>query len=427
MADKRILHQFKMRALSTVDKPAQEPALAVLMKMDQSEAFAKAAFAMALVELELNETVCEAIESMWQLNDALRNSVYEIAQNPDRYPEPIIAMRDSLKQFAAAVATMIQVSIDELDTNMLMGKSSGFKEEDFALVPDPNDPTTWKFLLTSTPGGDPEPRIVKAAVLALGDDFRKKVQIGTEQMPKVKARVRQAYTKALPGASLPEILKSATQEEDEMAKTLEQLQSDLERAESFGRLNDIEKSHFAKLDSKDQDNFLKMSATDRAGVLQKSAEADAVVYTATNGETFRKSDDQRMVSAIKRADEQEKLFQKEREAREIDMFTKRADTELSNLPGDANVKVAVLKAISTITDDVTRTSATALLKAGNEAIKAAFTKVGVRTTGDPGATGNALEVMTRKRMTADPKMTFEQAQAAVLETPEGEAAYEASL
>lgn len=86
-----------------------------------------------------------------------------------------------------------------------------FKSGDYAYVPDPDKPSTWKLRLTSTPGGDPDPRIVGAAVAALGKGFRgQKVQIPSDDLPKVKAKVRSAWLKANPDKSkedLPTVIK----------------------------------------------------------------------------------------------------------------------------------------------------------------------------------------------------------------------------
>ncbi len=43
---------------------------------------------------------------------------------------------------------------------------------DYAFVPDPELPSTWKLRLTSSPGGDPDAGIVGAAVAALFKGFR---------------------------------------------------------------------------------------------------------------------------------------------------------------------------------------------------------------------------------------------------------------
>lgn len=77
------------------------------------------------------------------------------------------------------------------------GKS--FPQTDYAYVPEPENPSTWKLRLTAEPGGDPDPAIVGAAAAALGAGFRgQKVEIPEEAMAGVVARVRSAWKRANP-------------------------------------------------------------------------------------------------------------------------------------------------------------------------------------------------------------------------------------
>lgn len=77
-----------------------------------------------------------------------------------------------------------------------------FPPGDYAYVPDRERPSTWKLRLTSTPGGPPDPRIVGAAVAALGPGFRgQKVQIPSADLAAVKRKVRAAWRRAHPDAS----------------------------------------------------------------------------------------------------------------------------------------------------------------------------------------------------------------------------------
>lgn len=89
-----------------------------------------------------------------------------------------------------------------------------FPASDYAYVEDPSSPSTWKLRLTSTPGGDPDPRIVGAAVAALGKGFRgNKVELPADAKPKVVAKVRAAWLKANPDKTeqdLPSVLKASS-------------------------------------------------------------------------------------------------------------------------------------------------------------------------------------------------------------------------
>ncbi len=91
---------------------------------------------------------------------------------------------------------------DMMEAVLGEGKTEGgqdFPADDYAYVPDPDHPSTWKLRLTKTPGGDPDAGIVGAAIAALGKGFRgKKVQIPSGDLAKVKAKVRAAWKKANP-------------------------------------------------------------------------------------------------------------------------------------------------------------------------------------------------------------------------------------
>jgi hypothetical protein len=91
-----------------------------------------------------------------------------------------------------------------------------FPATDWAYVPDPESPSTWKLRLTATPGGDPDPRVVAAAVAALGPGgFRgQRVEIPAEDLPAVIRRVRAAWKRAFPDRDpeeMPDVLRQAAE------------------------------------------------------------------------------------------------------------------------------------------------------------------------------------------------------------------------
>jgi len=87
-----------------------------------------------------------------------------------------------------------------------------FPSSDYAYVPDPQTPSTWKLRLTAEPGGAPDATTVGAAVAALGPGgFRgQPVQIPAADRAAVIRRVRAAWTRAHPdsqSSDLPPVLK----------------------------------------------------------------------------------------------------------------------------------------------------------------------------------------------------------------------------
>lgn len=217
--------------------------------------------------------------------------------------------------------------------------------------------------------------------------------------------------------------KAALKAAEDRAKSLE---GELAKAKAIGSLTDAEKAHFAKLAPKEQDEFLAKSAEQRGQDLQKSADGNAVIYTSADGLEFRKSDDPRLIEMAKRADADRKLAREAQQAVVDQTFGKRAETELSHLPGEQPVKVALLKALETISDEATRKGALELLKANNTAMQAAFAKAGTTAAPAAGATANdQLEVLAKK-YSIDNKVDILKARVAVLDTPEGAALYEQS-
>jgi len=140
------------------------------------------------------------------------------ASNPSRTAS-LTARNLSQAAGRFGIITKEDAEIDEV-TKAIEGKTVDgkiFPKSDFAYTPSDNV-SEWKLRLTSTPGGDPDPRIVGAAVAALGPGgYRgQTVEIPDAARAAVKAKVRSAWKKANPDKGsddLPEILKS---EETEM-------------------------------------------------------------------------------------------------------------------------------------------------------------------------------------------------------------------
>lgn len=454
---KKIMHKFKMKEISAVDGMTQAGAKMVLMKRDTSdgEDLAKVMFNDALEGLELQEDIDEATRGMWQYNEALRRSIREIMEDKKTYPDTMSAVRESLQEFASAVSSMIENAVEEIEEEaeeeiskekpMKTEGGKKFPATDYAYVPDPKKPSTWKLRLTNTPGSDPDKRIVGAAVAALGPGFRgQKVQIPSDARAGVIARVRSAWLKANPDKGkedLPKVLKTkeASAMPDDKKKTLEELEKsieekdvelkkvneELEVVKAVSALTDAEKAHYNTLEGEDQASFLKLAPEARKDVLEKLAAQDAVVYTDEEGNEYKKSDDPRLVAMAKKADEDRKLAKTEREAREKVELEKRADEELKNLPGEQAVKVEVLKAVDGIKDEETRKSAQALLKAGNDALEKSFEELGSRGEGFQKAT-DELDAMAKKHA-ADNSVSYAEAYNKVIETEEGKKLYELTL
>ena len=112
---------------------------------------------------------------------------------------------DSLKRVVRS-----ESFIEKAKTKTVDGESLSAK--DFAYVPDPDKPSTWKLPVY-------DKGHASAAVAALGKGFRgNKVQIPSEDVGKVKAKVREAYKKFYPDKDLPEILEKDNKDKTDKDK-----------------------------------------------------------------------------------------------------------------------------------------------------------------------------------------------------------------
>ena len=211
--------------------------------------------------------------------------------------------------------------------------------------------------------------------------------------------------------------------------TSAELKKQLDTANAVAALSDVEKAHYNSLDADAQPVWLAKSADERKGDLAKAAEADAVVYTAADGSVFRKSDDPRLVAMAKDRDADRAEIAKAKEAAETAEFTKVANSDYVALPGDEVARVALAKAVSTITDEKVRGDVNTMLKSQASALAKTGETVGTVST--PVETGVAkadaqakLDGLAKAHAEAN-KVTIEKAMTAVLETSEGAELYNA--
>lgn len=106
------------------------------------------------------------------------------------------------------------------------------------------------------------------------------------------------------------------------------------------------------------------------------------------------------------------------------VFEKMAETVYKNLPGKPDEKGQVLKAIGKLEKSAADTL-TAMLKAGDEAMAMAMTERGQSGQGivKSGTPTGDLDDIAKSIKSKEPALTYEQAYAKGLDTPEGAAAY----
>lgn len=217
-------------------------------------------------------------------------------------------------------------------------------------------------------------------------------------------------------------------EDKDVDARVSELEKKLERSNAMAALTDAEKAFMKGLDETAQETFLKAKPEDRAKDLEKAKAEDPVVYTATDGREFRKSDDVRLVKMARNLDEERDLSKRQREKAEGLELRKRAVEEIPNLPGTEDTKVALLKSIDAIEDEEVRKAALESLHANNAEMAKAFERAGATGTRAPSGESaeGRLEALAKKRA-SDKSIDFDKAYDEVLKTDEGRELYKAYL
>jgi len=145
-----------------------------------------------------------------------------------------------------------------------------------------------------------------------------------------------------------------------------------------------------------------------------------VVYTADNGDEFRKNDDNRMVKMSQERDIEKREVAKYRADAEQARFEKQASEILSQTAGEDTVKVELLKAVAGIENENTRNAALEVLKAADSAFAKLGVPSGVSGEGTSGDPMTKLDEMARAVQARD-GVSFEKAYDTASLTAEGQA------
>lgn len=246
------------------------------------------------------------------------------------------------------------------------------------------------------------------------------------------AAMTKAVEKQPAGVAGTNVEKEATMPNDtqKAAPTVEDLQKQLDRANAVAGLNDAEKAHLNSLAADKQDAFLAKSADDRKAeldaVAKAATDADPVVYTTMDGLELRKSAGAALIAMAKSNDTLRKQNDKLAADAADAAIRKRAEDELSHLPGDLDARVALLKSVEAIADETQRAAALSALKAQNTAMAGAFTTKGHQGTPVQKSAEAQLDDLAKKH--AEEKgVSFAKAYSAVLDTPKGQELYSQTL
>lgn len=433
-----MLKNVVINEISSVGRGANEGARVTLLKTadDGMKTFSELLRAEKIDDEVLNDT--------WRIHRCFQDSIRSIITD-DSITDKRAAMQEQLAPLMSAYATMVDDAATAAAIHKAFKTEGGeeFPAKDYAYVPDKEKPSTWKLRLTSTPGEDPDPRIIGMAVAALSSGFRgQKVQIPTDDRAKVVARVRAAWLKANKDKGeddLPAVLKKSDEEEKNMSKELEklqksydELQAKLAKSEFLASLTDIEKTHYAGLDDKGKEAFEKMDADARntaveAAIAKKAADDEtievegAVIRKSEVGPgvfAFMKSQQVRIDKAEKKADKLEaEAVQKSLEDEAEKLFP--------HLTGTPAEKADLLKGIRALPADK-QEAQIKIMKAADASMAKGMKEIGQGGKGEEDSAAGKLNKMAKEHAEKN-KVTFEKAYSDVLETEEGKKLYGESL
>lgn len=325
--------------LSGVTEPAHEGATAKIMKF-KSETdgtkLLKSVFSAALAETNLQQQVNDIISNAWPLNEALREAAEDIAKD-DSIVDKNAALSQAVNEYIVAMQIAAQ---GKLNQPVYKAKKTEdgveFPATDYAYVPDAEKPSTWKLRLTSTPGGEPDARIVGAAVAALGKGYRgNKVEIPESDLPGVIKRVESAWLKANPEKSkddLPDVLKKVGNND----------MSELEKYKALAKMSDVHKAYHDALPEADQEGFRTMEPTARDALIAMNQDES---FITLSGETIHKSKAGPLYSVLKSQDAE---LVKARENTKLQKARERVAAEFPDLPGTVDEKIAQVIALDSL-------------------------------------------------------------------------------
>jgi len=361
---RRIMREFTINEISAVDNPAQAGAKALIMKRHTD------------VVAAIIKRYIDPVEGAVSFDTLIAEQVKE-----DRYHIIMQEIGSSIYTLESALRSIAGDANMDSEAKQAMMRSS---VEAFLAVIRERWPDVEEALQESLEGETTKQKgnsSMDAETKKMVDDLNKQVTDLTAQLEAATA----AGDDAKKAAELQGQLDELTTKSDALAAQLEEAATKaaeqaavLEEATEKAKMSDDEKAHFASLSKEDKGKFLAMSSDDRKKAMKKSADDDetievdgVVVSKAAVGDSqfaIIKSQQARIEQA--NAD-----IRKERDARELAQYTKRADDELGDLPGETAAKAAVLKAVDGLSDEVQATI-TAMFKAGSGAIKSAFDSLG---------------------------------------------------
>jgi hypothetical protein len=212
--------------------------------------------------------------------------------------------------------------------------------------------------------------------------------------------------------------------EDEDMKALKAKMKRMEKRDALS--TELRKHYDGLPDDAARDAFLEKDAAGQQVELEKSTGSDPVVYTTLDGLDIRKSAGEPLIAALKSADAGRREAALEKAHRVNLELEKRAETELKSLGGTMTGKKALLKALDGIEDESLRKAAQEVLTSAAEIAGKGnlFEKRGSGAAApiEKGSAETQLEKMAQDRA-KEKSISFEKAYDEMLNTEDGQKLY----
>jgi hypothetical protein len=407
---KRIMRKFSISEISMVDRAAQAPATMRIMKRDTfdlEDSIAKFLGDMILTTSEDSHAHRINIKDFdWSTNQALGFSSggetsWSGATTEKNHTHPWIMKVDG--EIIIGEANGHTHDIDEISKQLFIESHEHAKQ----ILKKSEEEPEW--VNTFEENSDFEKLFDKLAEAAVADGI---TCVDEEESDMTKDTKTAA-----------DIKKAADKE-------ISELKAELEISKKVAGLSTLEKSHYDALSDDDKTTYLAKEADDREliakAAIKNAEDENPVIYKSDSGVEYRKSDGAGMIELAKQGDIDRKENAKLRKAAsEVDL-RKRAEDDLSNLPGSVETHMALLKSVESIKDDVDREEALKSLKAQNTAMGKAYETLGAGGEPVDGTPEAELDTLAKKYAT-EHEVTYAVAYTKVLETNQGSELYAKAL
>lgn len=417
MAKRRIMREFTLHEISAVDRPAQEGAKAMIIKRagPLSDQVAKyfidpangaVSFETALRQSMESEAYYNAMRVIGSEIEALSTSLRSILGDSNLdYPSKQTMLRNAVEDFMAVarskwpdIESALQNVVTEGEYNM----------------------TTMKTV---------------EQLSAENADLNKRLETSTSALAVAQDQVTKAEA-------------AARKQQLEFEKVADGLKEQIKLLKARSEMKDEEKEYADRIEDEDEKKkFIFSSPAEKWATLKRAEENDEILKV--DGKPIRKS----VVGATQfgimkaqqtRIDELNKSAQEAIEKAETQALVKMAEDQFNHLPGTIEAKVAALRHIEKIGEQVVkvkdakgnevdvpiRKTIYDMLGAGNQAQKNAFGRLGSRGGDEVNKGGNgpsAYEKRVDEIMASNAKMSKTDAmRKARLEYPKEFAEYQAS-